>query len=373
MANLDQTLSGAPAEDRDDGVDVLALLAPATSGWKVVLATAIIAGAIAVGVSYLVQPKFTATNVFLPPQQQQNNAANALASLGALSGLAGSPTTRNSPDQYIALMQSVTVSDRIISKFDLKRLWNHEYLDATRKELLKQVSITSGKKDGLIRVDVTDTDPKRAAAMANQYVEELRTLTNGLAVTEAQQRRVFFEHLLEQTKDKLAIAQTALAASGYTAGALNAEPRSAAEGYARIQAELSAAQIKLQVLRSTLAEGSAEVRIQLESVNALSAQLAKLGSQTASGTATSDYVNRYREFKYEETLFNLFAREYETARVDESREGALIQVLDPAMPPEHKSFPSRALFGLVGAFLGMLGASILLIWKSRRPRGTIGA
>jgi uncharacterized protein involved in exopolysaccharide biosynthesis len=371
MANIDHAMAQQPIDD--DGLDILAWMAPVAAGWKLALAAAIVVGAIGVGASYLVAPKFTAINVFLPPQQQQNSAASALASLGALSGIATAPSTRNSPDQYIALMQSVTVSDHIIAKFDLRRVWEHDYLDATRKQLLRQASFTAGKKDGLIRIEVTDKDPKRAAAMANQYVEELRSLTNGLAVTEAQQRRMFFEHLLEQTRDKLAAAQKALEASGYTAGALNSEPRSAAEGYARVQAERAAAQVRLQVLRSTLAEGAAEVRIQQESVNALSTQLAQLESKNRSDANTGDYVNRYREFKYQETLFDLFAREYETARVDESREGALIQVLDPAMPPEHKSSPSRALFGLVGAFLGLLGASLLLVRKSIGTRRTLGA
>jgi uncharacterized protein involved in exopolysaccharide biosynthesis len=228
------------------------------------------------------------------------------------------------------------------------------------------VQISFNKKDSLIRVEVTDPDPTRAAAMANQYVEELRTLTNGLAVTEAQQRRVFFEQLLEQTRDKLATAQTALEGSGYSAGALNAEPRSAAEGYARLHAELTEAQIKLQVLRTSLADTSAEVLRAQESVNALSSQLAKIEAEDRAHPASSDYVNRYREFKYQETLFDLFARQYESARVDESREGALIQVVDAATPPERKSAPKRSLFGAVAGLLGMFAATLYFALYARR-------
>ena len=347
-------------------MDLVTLLSPAAVHWKSVLAAAILGGAVGVGVSYLVPPKFTAVNVFMPPQQQ-SGAASALASLGALSGLVGASTSvKNSPDEYIALMQSATVSDRIIKRFDLRKLWDVRFQVDARKRLLQMVSITAGKKDGLMHVEVTDTDPPRAASMANQYVEELRVLTTNFAVTEAQQRRVFFEHLLEQTRDKLTVAQAALGASGFTAGALNAEPTAAAGEYARVRAELTAATVRLQVLQRGLSNGSPEVQAQLEAVSALSAQLSKLESHDQAHGNSEEYVSRYREFKYQETLFDLFAKQYENARVDESREGALIQVLDYATPPERKSSPRRMIYGLVTALLSLLIASGYFVVRGPR-------
>ena len=369
MATIDDRAVQAPGHhpaDEDDAVDVLALLAPAGRRWRTVLAATLACGVLAVGFTYLLKPRFTAVCTFLPPVQQQNNAASALASLGALTGmsLGSSTSTRNSPEQYVALMQGVGVSDRIIARYHLRTLWDERYEIDARKRLAHMVAISSGKKDGLMTVEVTDTDPVRAASIANQYVEELRYVTNHLAISEAQQRRVFFEHLLEQTRDKLAAAQTALEASGFTEGAANAEPRTVAESYARVRAELTAAEVKLQVLRRSMADSSAQVQTQQEQVNALSAQLAKMADEEAAGhPGNGDYVNRYREFKYQETLFTLFPREYETARVDESREGGLVQVVDPATPPEYKSWPSRMLFGLGGAVFGLVAATV---WALRR-------
>jgi uncharacterized protein involved in exopolysaccharide biosynthesis len=371
MANFDNGVDAVARDDREDGLDLVAVLAPAARRWKLLMLAAIVGAAIGVGASFLVRPKFTAINVFLPPQQQGNGAANALASLGALSGLAGNAgNTRNSPEQYIALMQSATIADRIIKKFDLAKLWETKFQVDARKRLAKQVNISAERKDGLLRVEFTDPVPARAAAIANQYVEELRTLTTTFAVSEAQQRRVFFETLLQQTRDKLAAAQTALEAGGYTAGALNSEPRNAAEGYARVQADLASAQVKLQVLRSSLADSAPEVRTQQETVNALASQLAKLESQDKAHSDKGDYVNRYREYKYQEMLFDLFGRQYENARVDESREGALIQVLDPATPPERKSAPGRLKYGALGAVLGLLIAAVLVLTRGRKDHGS---
>jgi uncharacterized protein involved in exopolysaccharide biosynthesis len=351
--------------DDEPGLDMTELLAPVFARWKTIAAAGLIVGAAGFGASYLIPPTFTAECVFLPPQQQ-SNAASALASLGALSNLVGTPAANKTADQYISLMEGVTVSDRIVDKFGLKKLWDLRYQVDARQRLSQRVLIQAGKKDNLIRVDVTDTSPVRAAEIANQYVAELRALTNGLAVTEAQQRRVFFEHLLEQTRDKLTTAQTVLEGSGYDAGALNVEPRSAAEGYATLKAQQTAANVKLQVLRSTLSESATEVVRQRETLNALTSQLAKMEAADRGTSHTGDYISHYREFKYQEALFDLFARQYEAARVDESREGALIQVVDPATPPERKSAPGHTRYGLVSTFIGVMLAAGWLTWRSYR-------
>ena len=136
-------------------------------------------------------------------------------------------------------------------------------------------------------------------------------------------------------------AQQALQASGFNVGALRAEPRAAAESYARLKAEITAAEVRTQVLRGSLADSAPEVQRQLAQLSALRAQLARLEQATDTNVGP-DYLTKYREFKYRETLFELFARQYEIARVDESREGALIQIVDPAVPPEYKSKPKRA-------------------------------
>ena len=354
----DPALADASFEGPDDGLDLGALLSSLKGRWPSLLATTLLAGAVGYGASFAVTPTFQSTNTFLPPQQQQGGAAGALASLGALSGLLGGGAGLKTPsDQYVALMQSVTVSDRLIRKFDLLKVYDVDLMQDARKKLLKRAQITVGKKDGLIRVEVEDDNAQRAAAMANEYVEELRLMTSRLAVTEAQQRRLFFERMLEETKGHLVAAQIGLEGSGFGAGALKAEPKAAAESYAKLRAELTLAKVRLQVLRGSLADTAPEVVQQLATVQALGGQVGQLESSQSGDHGGPDYVGKYREFKYQETLFDLFARQYELARVDESREGALIQVVDEAVPAERKFGPRRSIFAGVAALLGLLLAS----------------
>jgi tyrosine-protein kinase Etk/Wzc len=42
-------------------------------------------------------------------------------------------------------------------------------------------------------------------------------------------------------------------------------------------------------------------------------------------------------------------KQYEIARIDESREGAVIQVVDKALPPERKSKPKKAQIAVIAA------------------------
>ena len=341
-----------PQSATTGGQGLLNLAIALAGSWKLLLIGPLVVGGIAYGLSYLMSPIFTARTSVLPPQQQQSAAASALASLGALSGLAGG-STRTLADQYAALLQSETIEDALIDQFKLKEIYGVKFRSDARRMLEQNVRISSGKKDGLIVIEVDDTSPVRAAELANQHVEGLRRLTAHLALTEAQQRRIFFQAQVAETRDKLTAAQLAMQASGFNAGALRSEPRAAAEGYARIKAEITSNEVKLQSVRRVLTDVAPEVQQLQAAISTLREQLSRLETTTVS-PAGPDYISKYREFKYQETLFELFSRQYEISRLDESRESALIQVVDVATAPERKSKPKRAIIGFSVTFASLL-------------------
>jgi uncharacterized protein involved in exopolysaccharide biosynthesis len=344
----------APGEAEDEGIHLLDLLVPLVQNLRLLVLGPLAIGVVALGIAFILPKTYTARTSFLPPQQQQNAAGAALAQIGALVGLAGGAAGLKTPaDQYVALMQSETVVDRLIERFDLMKVYGADYRIEARDQLASNVRMNVGKKDGLISVEVDDEDPTRAANLANAHVEELRRLSGNLALTEAQQRRVFFEDQLQQTRDRLIKAQQDLQSSGFNQGALKAEPKAAAEGYAQLRAEVTAAEVRLQTLRRSFTDTAPEVQQQQTLLAALRGQLALLERSSDLG-GSADYVTKFREFKYQETLFELFARQYELARIDESREGALIQVVDVANTPEYKSKPKRGLIAVGATLLSAL-------------------
>ena len=356
-------------EADDEGIDLAEVFAALKEKIKAISLAGVLCGAAGLGVAFLIPPTFVARAVILPPQQQ-SAAASALGSLGALAGLAGGVAGIKSPgEQYVALLQSATVADTLIDGFHLLDVYEKKFREDARKKLADLSVIAAGKKDGLITIEVGDRDPVRAAAMANGYVDGLRRLTTTLAVSEAQQRRVFFEQQLTQSKTRLTQAQIALQGSGFNAGAIKVEPKAAAESYARIRAEVTASEVKVQTMRRVLTDNAPELAQEQAKLGALRGELARLERRDASqplSSSDADYISKYREYKYQETLFELFARQYELARVDESREGALIQVVDKATPPERKSKPKRGAIAVGAALAGLLLASAVVLVRHFR-------
>jgi uncharacterized protein involved in exopolysaccharide biosynthesis len=291
-----------------------------------------------------------------------------LASLGGLGGLAGAAAgLKNPADQYLAFMKSNSVQDALIERFKLQERYDEKYKVDTRKELTGNTRATSSK-DGLITIEIDDKDPKFAADLANAHVDELQNLVGKLAVTEAQQRRAFFEKQLAQVKDKMIAAEQALRATGVSSNVLKSNPTAAVAGVAALKAQVTAQEVKVGAMRGYLAETAPDFKQALNELGSLRAQLAKQEKdEPATAAGQGDYVAKFREFKYQETLFELFARQFEMAKVDESREGAVIQVLDAAQPPERKSKPKKALIAII-ATLAAGFALLLFVFISQGLR-----
>jgi uncharacterized protein involved in exopolysaccharide biosynthesis len=330
----------------DDEISLLDLLQTIVDNLRLLVIGPLVVGFTALGISFLIPPTYTAKTQFLPPQQQQSAAASMLASLGSLGGLAGAVGGIRSPgDQYLAFMKSVTLQDSLIERFKLLERYQTKHKTNARLALAGSVKVTLGK-DGLISVEVVDRDPIFAADLANAHVDELEKLLSKLATTEAQQRRLFFEKQLNHAKDKLLESEIALKATGVSVSVLKSNPTSAVEAVAGLQASITAQEVKLGSMRGYLTETAPDFKLALNELTNLRAQLSKQEKNTplnnTKASAEGDYITKYREFKYHETLFELFTKHYELAKVDEAREGAVIQVLDFAQPPEIKSNPNKA-------------------------------
>lgn len=334
----------------DEEISLLDLALVLAENLKILIFVPLAAGLAALGIGFVITPTYTATARILPPQQQQSSAAALAAQLGALAGLVGGAAAiKNPADLYVGLLKSRTVYDAMIDRFKLKELYEVRFAEDARRALEGAMKASAGAKDGMITIEVDDHDPKRAADMANAFVEELRNLTNTIAVTEAAQRRLFFETQLNQSKDNLTKAEIALRGSGVSEATLKTVPQSALEVIARLRAQITAQEIKLASMRTYMTDSNADLRVALQELGALRNELSKAEqSNTAkAGGEGAEYIARYRDFKYHETLFELMAKQYELARLDEAREGTVIQIVDAAQPPERKSKPKKALIAVL--------------------------
>jgi uncharacterized protein involved in exopolysaccharide biosynthesis len=354
------------AEIRPKELTLLDLAVVVLDNLRLLLLLPVLVAIGAYTVAFFLPPTYVATARILPPTQQPGGSAALLAQLGSLANLVGGAgALKNPADLYVSLLKSSTICDSIVTRFNLKELYEEKYLEDVRKELDRRTRITAGPKDGLISIEVEDRDPKRAADIANAFVEELRALSKTLAIGEAAQRRLFFEGQLAQTTRKLTEAEIALRGSGVSSATLRAVPNTALEALARLKAQITAQEIRLASMRTFMTESHAELKLAHRELTALQTELSKAeSSNTTKGTGDGvEYIAKYRDFKYHETLFDLMAKQYELARLDEAREGAVIQDIDVAKPPERTAKPRKAL--IAGVFGGIAFVLCLLFAFSR--------
>jgi uncharacterized protein involved in exopolysaccharide biosynthesis len=346
----------------------------------------VVAIVLAIIVSFILPVRYEAKVVLLPPAQNSSIGSTllgqlgSLGSLGSLASLAGGGIgLKNPADMYVSLLTSRTVEDAMIQRFGLMKEYRVKRMSDARKELEHRASVVAGAKDGLIRLSLEDGDPKRAAELANGYVEEFRKLSASLAITEAARRRLFFEQQLQQAKDKLSEAEDAMTKTQQSTGVLqiDSQARSLIESAAVLRAQVVAKQVQIEGMRSYATEDYPALILAKQELAALQSRLQQMaGSQNDNGSDINlskgrmtesgmEYVRRLRDLKYQETVYELLAKEFEVAKLDEAREGSIIQVVDAAVPPDRKSSPHRLLIVLGTAIFALFFAAIW-VWLGSR-------
>ncbi len=375
-----------PARSPDDAIDLLDVTLVLAARKRLILFSGLAVAIITALIVLFMPQTFTATATMLPPQKESSASAllgqlGGLASLmGGGGGAASALGLKNPDDLYIGLLQSETITDQIVSRFHLMQLYKQKKLSFTRKKL-KSATVIKAEKSSLISISVSDRDPERAAAMANAYIQQLHDLMSHLVVTEAGQRRLFFQQQLELEKNQLADAEAALESTEQKTGIIQPEGQAQAviATIMQLQAQISARQVELGSLRTSATSENPEVITLQSQIAGLQAQLADFekghpGIAAIAGnvlTPTSqvpaaglEYIRRMRDVKYHETLFELMARQYEMARVDEAKQAQAIQVVDPALVPDRRSWPPRTLLTLLAFVFGAGAAAFWVLLQS---------
>jgi uncharacterized protein involved in exopolysaccharide biosynthesis len=358
-------------------VDLLIVLAKHK---KLVLGVPAAAVVLSIAISIMLPNIYQASAKLLPPQQPQSSATALLSQLGGIAGAAAGVTGLKNPnDLYIGMLKSRTVADRLIADFDLKKVYETDSQEKTRKKLEERTMIATGK-DGLITIDVEDESPERVAKLANAYVVQLTNLTKVLAITEAAQRRVFYERQLETTKNNLANAEAALKGNLDIHGvaSVDADSRAILETVGRVRAQISAKEIQLNSMRAFVTTTNPDYKRIEEELASLRAELSRLENGRASGSTSDtqpagtkpaglENIKVLRDVKYYQMLYELLAKQYELARLDEAKDPSIIQVLDAAVVPEKKTKPKRSLIVLFSTIFGFLvGSGLAFIAEGKR-------
>jgi tyrosine-protein kinase Etk/Wzc len=370
----------------DDGIDLTELFRTLYRRRRLILGNTAAFAAIALVVSLLLPVYFKAETKILPPQDKGSNlAAQLLGQAGGLIGLAGGVAGGKSQGElFVAMTMSRTVLDRMVDRFSLMKLYEGKYREDARKKLLGALNVKEDRKSGIISLTVEDRDPKRAADMANAFVEELKSLAGGLAISEAGQRRMFFEEQIQKTKESLSRAEEDVKGFQQRTGVfqVDAQAKAIIEGIANLRAKIAAKEVEAKVIRTFATAQNPDLQRTEEEVRALQAELDKVESGKGRGfdplmsserlpAIATEYLRRLRQLKYNETLYELLVKQFELAKLDEARDAVVIQVIDRAVPSERKSGPRRALIVLLATVTALFlsGLMVLLLEQSRKMSG----
>jgi len=347
-------------------------------------------------IAFLIPKRFQTSTRLMPPDQ--GGSGMGMAMMAAASGSLGSQLGSNlgsmagdllglksSSDLFIGILQSRTVLDDVINKFDLKRVYWDRRMEDAREDLQKYTSVNADRKSGIITIEVVDKSPTRAAAMAAEYVNELNQVVTELNTSSAHRERIFLENRLTQVKRDLETAEQDFSqyASKNTALDIPTQGKAMIEAAATLEGQLIAAETELEGLKQVYADGNVRVRSMQARVDELRRQLEKgLGgkSNESGGSNGQDqhplfpsirelpalgvgYADLYRNTKIQEAVFQTLTQEYELAKVQEAKETPSVKVLDPPNVPEKKSFPPRLLIISLCTGLTVLGSVIWIFGK----------
>jgi uncharacterized protein involved in exopolysaccharide biosynthesis len=356
-------------DQSSDEIDILDYLEVILKRKKLIAKITAVAFVLSIIVSLLLPKIYSATARILPPQQDQGLMGLMMGQLGGgMANIAGDILGKGSPaDQYVGILKSEAIKDAIIDRFRLMEVYDRKYRLDTYEQLDKAADISVGKKDGIITVSVEDKDPKRAAAMANAFVEELGKLTARINMSGSGQNRAFYEDRLARAKVELAKAEDAMKAFQTRNKALDVDDQAKAsiEGVALLRGQLAAQEVQLTSYRSYLTDNSREVVALKASIAGIRRQIASLeGKGKASaipslGTVPSlgeEYLRLMRNFKIQETLVELLTKQYEMTRLKESNDVSGVQVIQQARVPDKKIRPKRSLIVLGSTFAALFFA-----------------
>ena len=344
---------------------------------KLVLGLPIFAAVLAAAMSFLQPNIYTATTKVLPPQSGQSGNMALLAQMGGMAGgiSGGIPGLKNPADLYVGMLNSRTVADALIKRFDLNKQYDTTRKSQARAKLASNTKIGAGK-DGIITIEVDDQDPQQAADVANGYVDELFKLTIVMAVTEASQRRLFFERQLAKARTGLAAAESAARAAIQSGGLAKVDEQSRAllENTAKLRAQISVRSVQIDAMRTYAADRNPELLLAQQELEAAKRELAKLkgvsGRVDVADTSNTGMGNLalLRDVKYNEAVFDLMANQLELAKIDEAKDSSLLQVIDQAIPPDFRSRPKRRVIVFVSTVAAFLFSCFIALTRESIAR-----
>lgn len=356
------------------GQDILDYLLLILKHKKTIFGTTVVVAVITALYSFTLPNIYTAKTMILPGEDDKGMMGAMLAQMGGLAGVAGAVGLGgpSKADLYVTMLQSEAVKDPIIDRFKLMDVYKAKLRVDAYNALAEATEMTFSKRDGVITIKVNDKDPKRAADLANAFVDELGNLSLQLGMTSASGNKEFFDKRLAVTKVDLDRAENNLKLFQFKNKAVSVTDQAKAtiEGLAQLRAQLAVKEVELSTLQRQFTDRSQEVKTTKSIISSLRSQIAYLeGNGTGSSSMPTvgsvpklgqEYVRLMREFKIQEAIFEMLTKQYELMKINEVKDVSSLQIIQKAKVPERKSMPKRSFMVIMAAFSSFIVMLLLV-------------
>jgi tyrosine-protein kinase Etk/Wzc len=331
---------------------------------RLIVKTMLVCGVLGVALSYLAPKMYESYVTFLPPAQTSTRGMTSVGDISSALSAAAGTSFKSAEDFWTSVLKGRTITDRVINMFDLKKEYHVTAMSQAEGALRSHVTFDIDKA-GLISIYVKDKDPQRAAQLANGYVAAMHAAMSDMAEDDANQRMAFFNSQVDQERGQLADAEKEMTEVQRRTGviALGGQTSEAISQIGDLRARITEKTVQLQALRASATDLNPDVQKLRTEIGADESALSRLENEqgkpaigdisaTSVPQATLDYIRAARELRYHESLYDALGKQVEAARLDIARSAPMIQVVDVAVPADHRSGVGRIVWLLAGMVVG---------------------
>jgi uncharacterized protein involved in exopolysaccharide biosynthesis len=183
---------------RDDEINLMYYWNVLWRHKRLIIGLCAVSVALAAGVSLLLPKYYRAETVLIATGSEAGGLGAALSSIPLAGVLSVGAGIQTSTDKVLVVLNSRTIAEQVITRFDLLRVFNEDDWDRQKgawkdpadppllqdavKRLTEDVVDISTSKEGAITISVLWKDAKLAADIANQYVASMAQMLNEKAI-----------------------------------------------------------------------------------------------------------------------------------------------------------------------------------------------
>jgi capsule polysaccharide export protein KpsE/RkpR len=274
---------------------------------------------------------------------------------------------------FIVLMQSRTVKDSLIDKYDLAK--EYDIPDTARSQIYAALDDNlevTYEKEGNYTISVLSKDKHKAVDMVNYFIDIVNALAQRVSREDAARNKEYLINRIKQTDSVLVHVGGLLSVYSKKNMLFSPEDQAKSVGtaYSELKSELIIQGTKLDMIKNMYGENDAYTKMQQNLVNSLSKIVEEAKTRPgfagnfAMENATEvaiEYMKLQAELETFTKVKSLLLPMLEEAKLQETKNTNSLIIIDKPIPADKKAKPKRSIIVLGFMFGTFILCSIFIV------------